>query len=568
MRIGWIWIVWAGMAQAQAPPPPYAAIGGVVLNDVTGTPMERAAITLSTLDDTPLEALTFTESNGRFGFTDIPPGKYQLHADLDGFQRVWFGASTPARPPGTLKLAAGDFRYGITFRLRPLGSISGVVLDPDGDPLVSAQIRLLRSTWERLKPAYSYIRVAGTDELGRYHLENLVPGQYMLMASQPNVQALTIQPEAASQTAAQAAQKKMYAVQFYPDAASLAGAAPVQVTEGEEIEGIDFHLSTRAAAALRGKIALPGGVPNVIPNGVPNGAAGDAAANQNVQISVFPQDIPMAGFQFAASHGNAFPPNYDFEIPNLIAGPYMVAASLSAAGRDYRSVERIELPAGGAEITLHPDRAIDLSGRVDFEGGPQPGGPVRVALIPGGFPPGRSRIRTEAQPDGSFVLANVDAGIWDIHVEPVPPGGYVKAMRLGDRDVLTEDMNIDPGTREALHIVVSARGAVVSGTVKVPEGVARSARAAVLLAPYGKYAQVLSFYRRASADDAGHFEIKGVTPGRYKVFAFEELDAAAYEDPGFLKSFDGFSEAFDLAEGARADRQIQLILAGTEGRGK
>jgi hypothetical protein len=155
-------------------------------------------------------------------------------------------------------------------------------------------------------------------------------------------------------------------------------------------------------------------------------------------------------------------------------------------------------------------------------------------------------------------------GIWDIDVGPLPPGGFIKAMRLGEQDVLTEDMTIEPTTRESLHVVVSTRGAVVSGTVTVPQGLNRSARARVLLAPSGKYAQVLSFYAEASADESGHFEFKGVTPGKYKLYAFEELQPAAYDDPGFLKAYEKLSEAFDAAEDAHVERKTQLILAGTQ----
>jgi hypothetical protein len=54
---------------------------------------------------------------------------------MDGFQQAWFGVATPTRPPGTLDLAAGDIRYGITFWLRPRGSISGVAVDRDSDPV-------------------------------------------------------------------------------------------------------------------------------------------------------------------------------------------------------------------------------------------------------------------------------------------------------------------------------------------------------------------------------------------------------------------------------------------------
>ena len=507
-----------------------------------GCPLRRAAVTLSTLDDTPLEALTFSESNGAFGFIDIPPGKYRLRVALQGFQSAWFGATTSTRPPATLKLAPGDVRYGITFRLRPLGSISGVVLDPDGDPVPNAQMRLLKSAWDRLKPSYRNAGFANTDDRGRYRFNDVPAGQYLVMATQAHTPPLTIQPEA---VAGQTPTQKMYAVEFYPDASRLSSAAPVQLTGSQDLEGIEFHLAAQAVAVLRGKVALPGDLP----------------AGANVQINVYPQEVPNNAYQSAGA--GAPPPNFEFQVPNLIAGAYVIVASLSAEGREYRATERVELPPGGLELTLHPDRGIDLTGRVDLEGG-SPTGPFQVSLIPGGYPPGRRDIRVEAHPDGTFVLPSVVPGIWDIGVRPVPKGGYVKAMRLGDKDVLTDDMTIEPGTREPLRIVVSTRGAVVTGTVAAPPGVARSPRTPVLLAPWGRYANVLSFYKRTSADDAGHFEFKGVTPGRYKLYAFEELDPSAYEDPNFLKPFETLSESFDVAEGGRIERPTQLILAGTQ----
>jgi hypothetical protein len=593
MRIGWISIASAclaahGVAMAQAPeaviahapaqpppaalPSPFAAISGTVLNDATGAPLRRVAITLSTLDTPPLEALTFSESNGTFGFHSIPPGKYLLYARLDGFQQARFGANTSNRPPQILKLAAGDIRYGITFRLRPLGSISGVVFDPDGDPLPNAQIRLLKATWERLKPAYGNRMFASSDGRGRYRFQNVIPGQYLVMAAQPYAPALLVQPEAAvGQNPAQ----KMYAVQFYPDASRISSAAPLHVADGEDLEDIDFHLTALEVAELHGKLVIPGvvpdAVPSVVPGEVPNGnrkrfraefSAG-AAAQAPAQIKVYAQDIPNSLDQGMGAA--AFPPNFDFSLANLIPGPYVIVATISVAGRDYRAVERIELPAGGADLALRPDRAIDLAGRVDLDGGGErTAGPFRVALIPGGYPPGRSRIETEVHPDGTFVVPNVVPGIWDIHLRPVPPGGYVKAMRLGEQDVLTQDMAIEPGTREPLHIVVGARGGVVAGTVSVPSGLARSSRARVLLAPCGRYAHVLSFYKLVPSDDSGRFEIKGVTPGQYKLYAFEEFDPTAYEDPNFLRPFEPLSEAFEVVEGARLDRQTELIPAGVQ----
>jgi hypothetical protein len=136
-------------------------------------------------------------------------------------------------------------------------------------------------------------------------------------------------------------------------------------------------------------------------------------------------------------------------------------------------------------------------------------------------------------------------------------------MLLGDQDVLTDDMTITPSTHEPLRIVLSTRGGVVTGMVTVPQGVPKSARARVLLAPSGRYEHVLSYYAVTAADDAGHFEFKSVTPGRYKLYAFEELEPGSYEDPGFLKPFEKLSEAFDVPEGGHVSRQVPLIQAGT-----
>jgi hypothetical protein len=78
MRIVWICAVAAcltapGLVRAEAPRETYAAISGVVLNDATGSPIRRAVLTLSTLDATPLEAVTFSESNGAFGLPLFHP---------------------------------------------------------------------------------------------------------------------------------------------------------------------------------------------------------------------------------------------------------------------------------------------------------------------------------------------------------------------------------------------------------------------------------------------------------------------------------------------------------------
>jgi len=540
MRKRWICLmVWLATAAAcaGAAQPQFAALSGVVLNDATGTPLRRAVVTLSTVDPPHLEAVTFTESNGAFGFIAIPPGNYRLRAGFDGFERAWFGARDPLRPPGTLKLAAGDNRYGITFRLLPLASISGTVMDADGDPVQNVQVHLLKSTWRRLKPAYVNQGSAYTDDRGQYRLDKVVPGEYIVMAAQSNEVIATTSEVAVGQPT----NEKIYAEQFYPDASRPLDAAPLQIGGGETREGIDFHLTPRAMARLHGTIVLPH----------------EVTRSHGVRITVYPQQLPEGSNQVSAMTGTRG--GDEFEITNVIAGSYVVVAALNNGDRDYSAMERIDLPPGGLELTLHMEPDPDVSGRVDLEGGEHPQEGFRVALISGGDRPGYQRHDAVVKADGTFTVKNVPPGIWDISVQPLPPGGFIKSMRLGDQDVLTEDMTIQSDTHDPLNIVVSARGGVIAGTVTVPKGLARSPRASVLLAPDGKFANVLSFYRHAFADDSGHFQMKGIRPGRYKLYAFEELDPEAFEDPGFLKPYAERGQAFDVAEDSHVNRETELI---------
>jgi hypothetical protein len=171
------------------------------------------------------------------------------------------------------------------------------------------------------------------------------------------------------------------------------------------------------------------------------------------------------------------------------------------------------------------------------------------------------------KPDGSFRIADVLPGVWDIGVEPVPKGGYIKSMRLGDQDVLTEDMLIGPGTSEPLNIVVSTRGAVIDGAVTAAGG-ERAKKAYVVLAPAGARENVWTFYQVAPADENGHFEFQSVMPGAYALYALARMDSDPSQDPDFLKSLGGHGEPIEVAEGAHVTRELRLIPEAPEAEPK
>jgi hypothetical protein len=109
-----------------------------------------------------------------------------------------------------------------------------------------------------------------------------------------------------------------------------------------------------------------------------------------------------------------------------------------------------------------------------------------------------------------------------------------------------------------LRIVVSTHGGILEGNVKKVSG-ENAGRAVVLLAPVGRYGQVLSFFSSTVADEAGHFKLTGLTPGSYGLYALEAMEYAAWQDPEFLKPFEDLGEKVEINEGMNSLRKIQLI---------
>jgi hypothetical protein len=131
-------------------------------------------------------------------------------------------------------------------------------------------------------------------------------------------------------------------------------------------------------------------------------------------------------------------------------------------------------------------------------------------------------------------------------------------MRLGDQDVLTEEMVIQPSTEASLKIVIGTQAAIVQGDVTAE---AHPARAVVLLAPEPRFQHVLAFYRFVASDGNGHFVMKNVTPGNYRLYAFAEFDRNLIEDPDFrnLLASGGLSVA--LREGDNPPVNISVLSA-------
>jgi protocatechuate 3,4-dioxygenase beta subunit len=524
-----------GLMVAQAEPA--GAIAGSVVDANSNKPIRRANVVLSTVEARPQDALAWTDGDGRFSFGYLPAGSYQLRASKDGYQMAAYGTQTPQRPPATIRLADGEVRNDFIFRLKPPMSISGVVLDEDGDPLAGVEVTLMTPGFERRQRKLLPGNRAATDTDGRYRLTASLPGRYAVHAA-PRRRALIVHPEPIP---GEVQKQYSYGTQYYPGVDVAESAALIAVQPGREILRIDFRLTPRPTVSLQAKIVMPFEVADIRERSIT--AIGDQLAD-GMNMWTGPS-----------------PPGASVQISQIPPGTYLLVAQATVDGKPYRGVQTAYIgPEGPSEIAIPVEPGIDLAGSVSVEGpGAEKYYTGSVSLVPGdNLPLNGPPLRASVNKDGSFKIAGVPPGVWDINAGPLPSGGYVKSMRLGDQDVLTEEMAIHSTTTAALKIVLSTQGAILEGTVMQQD---QSARSFVLLAPEAKLRDVIGFYRFAVSDDKGHFEIKGVRPGRYELYAFEELNQRSVQDADFLKPFESAGVAVTLHEGQNEPRKISVIPA-------
>lgn len=165
--------------------------------------------------------------------------------------------------------------------------------------------------------------------------------------------------------------------------------------------------------------------------------------------------------------------------------------------------------------------------------------------------------------DGSFELKNVTGGSYQLLVGASSNNlrDYItKSVNLDGRDVADSGFSVSGGT--SLDIVVSANGGTIEGTVVDSKG-KPVAHAAVVDVPSAEHQIRHDLYQRDTTDELGHFNLRGLNPGKYTVLAFDELEDDVRQ-PEFLKSYEGRGENVQLNEGARASVVVKLIVTDSE----
>lgn len=192
-------VVSAAVLLAQAGQPPQAPRANGVLAgrvvDAAGDPLAGAVVSLranSSGPQPPSQPLTGraapvrTNAEGRFVFTDLPAGSYQLEVSRAGWLPGAFGRSRPGGSGLPVVLSEAQHRNDLAITLWRPAVIGGFVAADNGDPLVGVEVRAVqlmhvagRRQMHTLQRPQTIARQK-TDDRGAYRFSDLVPGDYVI----------------------------------------------------------------------------------------------------------------------------------------------------------------------------------------------------------------------------------------------------------------------------------------------------------------------------------------------------------------------------------------------------
>jgi hypothetical protein len=90
------------------------------------------------------------------------------------------------------------------------------------------------------------------------------------------------------------------------------------------------------------------------------------------------------------------------------------------------------------------------------------------------------------------------------------------------------------------------------------------ANATVVAVPEEKYRKLPDRFVTGSTDQHGRFTIRGVAPGSYTLYAWQDLEEGVCRDPDFLKSQEANGTAVKVEENSHQTVELKLSAVGEE----
>jgi hypothetical protein len=438
-------------------------IRGRITDKENGLPIARAVVRLNMVGGTNT-IVARTDDDGHYQFRGLTAGEYDGFVEAGEFRATHLSTSlsslsaTSARRRIVLK--DGDARTDVNVALSRALAMTVRVVDEWGEPLSGLRIRI-QSEGGR---SVGYPSTAHTtDDRGRLRLFKLPPGRYIVCAE---VDAFGFGGESTS------ARRERFLRTCYPSASVEAQAEPVTL-EHADIDDLEIRMRRGRSFTISGTVL---------------DASGAVASTANLSFNRFERGRSSGTGIRVGTHGR-------FTVTNVPPGDYAIQAEL---GGPDRPEQRRELEVGYEPVSVDSSdvdgmvvsmaKSVEVAGRVTLEDAAlafprPPGSGLMVSARLAGdssFGMGSSHPAIMGE-DRVFSLGRM-FGRRTLEVLNVPRGWYVKSILYVGKEIIDVPTEFKAGRDPSkLQVVLSTRGAMVSGRVVNERGEAVPGARVILL---------------------------------------------------------------------------------------
>ncbi len=519
------------------------------------------------------------DTAGRFTLQLPRRGSWRVTAAARGFRTQAYDEHEGYFSSVVLTDAAPT--YDLTFQLTPDSTISGLVLDEAGEPVLNAQVIAelvppLAPGESRASPAArpSQVANAQTDDRGRYELAGLQDGEYYVkVQAQPwyavgarggnRMGIVNLAGGAAAGSGSAPGQLDpsldvVYPITWFPGADSAQAAETIKLIGGEQRQA-DFHLT--AIPALHLVVTRPD-EPAPVPVGGPGtNVRRDQPPQRGISITRVSSDGQYGQISFIGGNGR------DSDFGGLSPGTYEVRVPGPNGDAD-AEVRQVELRPGATglitmdgskpltRITIALDAAEGDGAAVEFFD-TDSGRRILASRPPRGRR-GRGGDETDATDDEQprAMTAMLPPSMYEVSV--AGGAGYITGLSATGAKVVGHTVVIGESPAALAVQVGSGRGDV-SGFAKINGAPESGAMVLLVPATLGQPGDATPVMRDQSNTD-GSFELSGVIPGRYILVAIDHGWRVDWRKPDILARFLAQGVPVEVKASAKLKEEITGVL--------
>ena len=475
-------------------------ISGFVYRADTREFLGKASVTLYPQDEATAQAaggrrVARTGDDGAFEFSDVPPGTYAMEASRNGFVTEY----KPDSQPHFILIHSGEEIEDVKFSLVPAGVLSGRVYDEDHEPVAGVRVLALELSFQPgRKRRFNAAGSATTNDQGAFRFSGMRPGSYYLRAGGLIQRTLKEVPLKESPD-----RRVQYRETWFPDMTVDGESLGLRVEAGTEMGGIEIQVAPQSTWTVSGKIE---------------------AAEKNLprpsQVE-YAKDTPLVGMFGPASA--PIQSDGSFMIQGLEPGDYLLtASSLTNGVMTHCGYAKVHIADRNVTADIQLGELVDVRGKVVLEHADTSG----VKNL---------RMSLESVNRDELYVSEIDAqGGFDI--QNPPPGAYtfrLLAKRGGETrlyptqiqcsgtDYTASAVNLDVGAMlDGCEVKLADDAGAVAG--RISNGDRPQPNLLAIVVPRSRDLRLIPRYTlTARTDSAGHYEIQGVVPGDYYVFALK-----------------------------------------------